>query len=225
MSCYEKPFSHPFRGERFWLPPVDHCRRRADTASQISVRALFPLSNALERVQDEYRCTAPTFATPMGGIPQVPSEIVRPWDSHTDRPSRLMDSCAHRQVHGVGILHRRSLIWKSFQGGPDAGALRQCWRGPRVAGPRCATCSYDKQHEGLVAGGLVKRSPTSRWSRWKIPDQDVSHQFPDFVFTVTRDFVRPWASTPVLTVPETTSLLILMLLSMEVAAMLAPTPR
>src|SRR5215469_3536638 len=77
--------------------------------------------NAMDEFKDEYRCIGADLRKANGGQSTGPLEIDRPWDSHNRRPSRPDGSFAHRQVHGAGILHRRSHDLESVEAGarPD----------------------------------------------------------------------------------------------------------
>ena len=158
----------------------------------------YPPFNAMKEFGDEYRCIAFDLRNAPPGQSSGPLEIDRPWDSHTDDQLALMDHLGFDKFMVLGFCIGGPLIWNLLKRAPDrvvAGVLAMPW----VRGPKCATF-LRQQHEGLGAGTDKTPARSHDGAGGKIPTK-MYRTNPDFVFTVTRDFVNH-CQTPVLILPD-----------------------
>src|SRR6202011_2242696 len=155
--------------------------------------------NAVEELKDEYRCITMDLRNANGGQSSGPLEIDRPWDSHTDDHLGLMDHLGIDRFMVLGFCIGGPLIWNLLKRAPDrivAAVLAQ----PSGSRPEMRDLFCDKNMQGW-APELVKRPPQiTRETAEKFLTR-MYRTNPDFVFTVTRDFVRQ-CQTPVLILPD-----------------------
>ena len=155
--------------------------------------------NPFEEFKGEYRCIAADQRNAGAGQSSGPLEIDRPWDSYTDDHLGVMDHLGIDKFMVMGFCIGGPFIWNLLKRAPDrvvAAVLAQPsgWR------PEMPTLNYD----GNMAGWgpeLVKRRPDITM---EMVDKFLTKMYrtnPDFVFTVTRDFVRN-CQTPVLILPD-----------------------
>jgi pimeloyl-ACP methyl ester carboxylesterase len=155
--------------------------------------------NAIEEFKGEYRCIASDLRTAPDGQSSGPLEIDRPWDSFTDDQLGLMDHLGIQKFMVMGFCIGGPFIWNLLRRAPDrviAAVLAQPsgWR------PELPTLSYDTNMTGW-GPDFVKRRPGVTM---ETVDKFLTKMYrtnPDFVFTVTRDFVRK-CQTPVLILPD-----------------------
>jgi pimeloyl-ACP methyl ester carboxylesterase len=159
----------------------------------------YPPFNAMEEFKGEYRCIAADLRNANAGQSSGPLEIERPWDSHTDDHLGLMDHLGFDKFMVLGFCIGGPLIWNLLKRAPDrivAAVLVQ----PSGSRPELRDYFYDNNMKGW-APELVKRRPDITM---KMAEKFLTRMYrsnPDFVFTVTRDFVRQ-CQTPVLILPE-----------------------
>jgi pimeloyl-ACP methyl ester carboxylesterase len=155
--------------------------------------------NPIEEFKGEYRCIASDLRNANGGQSSGPIEIDRPWDSHTDDHLGLMDHLGIDKFMVMGFCIGGPFIWNLLRRAPDrivAAVLAQP-SGFRKEMP-------DLFYENNITGWgpeLVKRRPDITM---EMVDKFLTKMYrtnPDFVFTVTRDFVRN-CKTPVLILPD-----------------------
>jgi pimeloyl-ACP methyl ester carboxylesterase len=155
--------------------------------------------NPIEEFKGEYRCIASDLRNANSGQSSGPLEIDRPWDAYTDDHLAVMDHLGIRNFMVLGFCIGGPFIWNLLRRAPDrvvAGVLAQ----PSGSRPELRDLFYDTNMKGW-APELVKRRPEIT--------MDMANKFltkmyrtnPDFVFTVTRDFVRH-CQTPVLILPD-----------------------
>ena len=128
-----------------------------------------------------------------------PLEIDRPWDSHTDDQLGLMDHLGIDKFMVLGFCIGGPLIWNLLKRAPDrvvAAVLAQ----PIGSRPEMRDLFYDNNMKGW-APELVKRRPDITMEQVEKFLTRMYRTNPDFVFTVTRDFVRQ-CQTPVLILPD-----------------------
>jgi pimeloyl-ACP methyl ester carboxylesterase len=160
-----------------------------------------PLSpfNPMVEFKDEYRCIAADLRNANGGRSSGPLEIDRPWDSHTDDHLGLMDHLGIQKFMVLGFCIGGPFIWNLLKRAPDrivAAVLAQ----PSGSRPEARDFFYDgnMKHWGPE---LIKRRPDLTM---ETVDKFLTRMYrsdPDFVFTVSRDFVRH-CPTPVLILPD-----------------------
>jgi pimeloyl-ACP methyl ester carboxylesterase len=155
--------------------------------------------NALDEFKGEYRCIAADLRNANGGESSGPLEIDRPWDSFTDDHLGLMDHLRIDRFMVLGFCIGGPFIWNLLKRAPDrvvAAVMAQ----PSGSRPELRDYFY----EGNMADWgpeLVKRRPDITM---ETVDKFLTRMYrtnPDFVITVTRDFVRN-CQTPVLILPD-----------------------
>jgi pimeloyl-ACP methyl ester carboxylesterase len=155
--------------------------------------------DAIGEFQGEYRCIAADLRNAAGGQSSGPLEIDRPWDAYTDDQLGVMDRLGIDKFMVMGFCIGGPFIWNLLKRAPDrvvAGVLAQPsgWR------PELPTYNYDNNMK-TWAPDFVKRRPDITM---EMVDKFLTKMYrtnADFVFTVTRDFVRQ-CQTPVLILPD-----------------------
>jgi pimeloyl-ACP methyl ester carboxylesterase len=154
--------------------------------------------NAIEELKGEYRCIASDLRNANSGQSSGPLEIDRPWDAYTDDHLGVMDHLGIDQFMAMGFCIGGPFLWNLLKRAPDrvvAAVLAQPsgWR------PEMPTLSYDTNMQGW-GPELVKRRPDITM---EMVDKFLTRMYRnvDFVYTVTRDFVRN-CRTPVLILPD-----------------------
>src|SRR4030088_3053353 len=159
----------------------------------------YPPFNAMEEFKDEYRCIAFDLRNANAGQSSGPLEIARPWASHTDDQLGLMDHLGIDKFMVLGFCIGGPLIWNLLKRAPDrvvAGVMMQ----PSGSRPEMRDLFYQNNIKGWGPALCEKRSDVT---------MAVVHDFltsmytnrADFVFTVSRDFVRS-IKTPLLIAPD-----------------------
>jgi pimeloyl-ACP methyl ester carboxylesterase len=147
----------------------------------------------------EYRCIAADLRNAIPGQSSGPLDVDRPWDSHTDDQLALLDHLGVGRFVVMGFCIGGPFIWNLIKRAPDrvvAAVLAQ----PVGFRPEMPTLLY----EGSMTGwgpDLVKRRPDITMDMVEKYLNKMYKSNPDFVFTVTRDFVRN-CQTPVLILPD-----------------------
>jgi pimeloyl-ACP methyl ester carboxylesterase len=155
--------------------------------------------NPIEEFKGEYRCIASDLRNANPGQSSGPLEIDRPWDSYTDDHLGLMDHLGIDKFMVQGFCIGGPFIWNLLRRAPDrvvAAVLAQ----PSGFRPEMPELFYDNNMKGW-GPELVKRRPEITM---EMVDKFLTRMYrthPDFVFTVTRDFVRT-CQTPVLILPD-----------------------
>jgi pimeloyl-ACP methyl ester carboxylesterase len=155
--------------------------------------------NPIEEFKGEYRCIFADLRNANGGQSSGPLEIDRPWDAHTDDQLGLMDHLGIDKFMVLGFCIGGPFIWNLLRRAPDrvvAAVLAQ----PSGSRPEMRDLFYENNMKGW-GPELVKRRPDVTM---EMVDKFVTKMYrtnPDFVFTVTRDFVRN-CQTPVLILPD-----------------------
>ena len=155
--------------------------------------------NAIEEFKGEYRCIASDLRNANGGQSSGPLEIERPWDSYTDDHLGLMDHLGIDTFMVMGFCIGGPFIWNLLKRAPNrvvAAVLAQ----PSGSRPEARDLFYETNIKGW-GPDLVKRRPEITM---EMVDRFLTKMYrtdADFVFTVTRDFVRT-CQTPVLILPD-----------------------
>jgi pimeloyl-ACP methyl ester carboxylesterase len=155
--------------------------------------------NPIEEFKAEYRCIASDLRNANAGQSSGPLEIDRPWDAYTDDHLGLMDHLGIGKFMVLGFCIGGPFIWNLLRRAPDrivAAVLAQ----PSGSRPEMRDLFYDNNMKGW-GPELVKRRPDITM---ETVDKFLTKMYrtdPDFVFTVTRDFVRN-CQTPVLILPD-----------------------
>jgi pimeloyl-ACP methyl ester carboxylesterase len=155
--------------------------------------------NPIAEFKGEFRCIASDLRNANAGQSTGPLEVDRPWDSYTDDHIGLMDHLGIDKFMVLGFCIAGPLIWNLLRRAPDrvVGAVLAQPSGSR---PEQRDYFYDTNIKGW-GPELVKRRPEIKM---EMVDKFLTKMYrtnPDFVFTVTRDFVRH-CQTPVLILPD-----------------------
>lgn len=156
--------------------------------------------NALTEFKGEYRCITADLRNALGGQSTGPVEVDRPWDSYADDQLGLMDHLGIEKFMVMGFCIGGPFIWNLLKRAPDriaAAVLAQPvgWR-PEMRDP-----AYPGVFWKTWGATLTAKRPEIALSTC---DAFVTRMFEanaDFVFTVTRDFVRG-CQNPVLILPD-----------------------
>jgi pimeloyl-ACP methyl ester carboxylesterase len=155
--------------------------------------------NPIEEFKAEYRLIAADLRNAVQGQSTGPLEIDRPWDSFADDQLGLMDHLGIQKFMVLGFCIGGPFIWNLLRRAPDrivAAVLAQ----PSGSRPENRDLFYETNMQGW-GPEFVKRRPEIKM---ETVDKFLTKMYrnqPDFVFTVTRDFVRN-CQTPVLILPD-----------------------
>jgi pimeloyl-ACP methyl ester carboxylesterase len=166
--------------------------------SAISALRTLPF-DPIDGFMEEYRCVAADLRNSNNGNSSGPLEIDRPWDAHTDDQLGVMDHLRIDKFMVMGFCIGGPFIWNLLKRAPDrvvAAVLAQ----PSGFRPEMPTLSFDTNMTGWRPA-LVKRRPEITMEMFEKYFTKMDRTNPDFVFTVTRDFVRK-CQTPVLILPD-----------------------
>jgi pimeloyl-ACP methyl ester carboxylesterase len=166
-----------------------------------SVMAGLPRSpfNPIEEFKDEYRCIYADLRNANPGESSGPLEIDRPWDSYADDHIGLMDHLRIDKFMVLGFCIGGPFIWNLIKRAPNR-VVAAVPAQPVGFRPEMPNVMYDASMTGWGAE-LIKRRPEVTSD---MVEKFVTKMFrtnADFVFTVTRDFVRQ-CQTPVLVLPD-----------------------
>lgn len=155
--------------------------------------------NPMVEFKDKYRCITLDLRNAPDGQSSGPLEIERPWDSHSDDQLALLDHLGIRDFLVMGFCIGGPFIWNLLRRAPDriiaavlvqpSGSradMRDMFYTNNMAGWGPALCARRPDVSMAMVDGFLTR---------------MYRTDPDFVFTVTRDFVRT-CLTPVLILPD-----------------------
>ena len=158
--------------------------------------------NPIEEFQGEYRCIYADLRNANDGQSSGPLEIDRPWDSYADDHLGLMDHLGIDKFMVLGFCIAGPFIWNLLERAPDR-VVAAVPAQPVGFNPDMPDVMYDFSLSGWGAE-LVKRRPEITM---EMVERFLTRMFrtdADFLFTVTRDFVRT-CQTPVLILPDDTA--------------------
>jgi len=155
--------------------------------------------NPMEEFKAEYRCIASDLRNASGGQSSGPLEVDRPWDAYTDDHLGLMDHLGIDKFFVFGFCIGGPMIWNLLRRAPDrvvAAVLAQ----PSGSRPEMRDLFYEGNMKNWGPELTARRSDITM----ETVDKFLTKMYrtnADFVFTVTRDFVRN-CQTPVLILPD-----------------------
>ena len=155
--------------------------------------------NPMEEFKNEYRCIASDLRNANGGQSSGPLEIDRPWDSYSDDHLGLMDHLGVKEFMVMGFCVGGPMIWNLLKRAPKrivAAVLAQ----PSGSRPEMRDLFYENNMKSW-GPALTARRPDITM---EMVDKFLTRMYrsnPDFVITVTRDFVRA-CETPILVLPD-----------------------
>ncbi len=155
--------------------------------------------DAIGEFKGEYRCVASDLRNAVSGFSTGPLEVDRPWDSYTDDHLGLMDHLGIDKFMVMGFCIGGPLVWNLLRRAPNrivAAVLAQ----PSGSRPEMRDLFYEGNMKTWGPPLVAKRPDLNM----ETVDKFLTKMYrtnPDFVFTVTRDFVRN-CQTPVLILPD-----------------------
>ena len=155
--------------------------------------------NAMEEFKNEYRCITSDLRNADGGESSGPLEIDRPWDAYSDDQLGLMDHLGIQAFMVMGFCVGGPMIWNLLKRAPGrivAAVLAQ----PSGSRPEMRDLFYENNMKSW-GPALTARRPDITMA---MVDKFLTRMYrsnPDFVITVTRDFVRA-CQTPILVLPD-----------------------
>jgi pimeloyl-ACP methyl ester carboxylesterase len=155
--------------------------------------------DAIGEFKNEFRCIYSDLRNANTGQSSGPLEVDRPWDAFTDDHIGLMDHLRIDKFMVLGFCIGGPFIWNLLERAPNrvvAAVLAQ----PSGSRPEARDLFYDNNIKGW-GPEFVKRRPDVTMAT---VDKFLTKMYrtnPDFVFTVTRDFVKS-CQTPVLILPD-----------------------
>ena len=158
-----------------------------------------PVQRRSTEFKGEYRCITADLRNANGGQSTGPLEIDRPWDAYADDQLGLMDHLGIDKFMVMGFCIGGPFIWNLLKRAPDrivAAVLAQ----PSGSRPEMRDLFYDNNMKGW-GPALSPRRPEITMEMVERFLTRMYRTNPDFVFTVTRDFVRT-CQTPVLILPD-----------------------
>ena len=155
--------------------------------------------NPMAEFKAEYRCIAADLRNATGGESSGPLEIDRPWDAYADDQLGLMDHLGVDKFMVMGFCIGGPFIWNLLKRAPNrivAAVLAQ----PSGSRPEMRDLFYETNMKDW-GPELVKRRPEITMDMVEKYLTKMYRTNADFVFTVTRDFVRD-CETPILVLPD-----------------------
>jgi pimeloyl-ACP methyl ester carboxylesterase len=155
--------------------------------------------NAIDELKDEFRCVTCDLRTAYAGESRGPLEADRPWDAFTDDHVGVMDHLGVDKFMVLGFCIGGPFIWNLIERVPDR-VVAAVTAQPSGFRPEQPTLFYDNNTAGW-GPEIVKQRPGITP---QMVDRFLTRMYKtnaDFVFTVTRDFVRQ-CETPVLVLPD-----------------------
>ena len=155
--------------------------------------------NPMVEFKDQYRVISADLRNANGGQSSGPLAIDRPWDSYTDDHIGLMDHLGIGEFLVLGFCIGGPFIWnmlKRSRGRVVAAVLTQ----PSGSRPEMRDLFYQNNVKGW-GPELCERRPDITMAMVSDFLNSMYTANADFVFTVTRDFVRS-CQNPILVLPD-----------------------
>ena len=156
--------------------------------------------NAVEAFSGEFRCIYADLRN-SDGESTGPLEVDRPWDAYTDDHLGLMDHLGIDRFMVLGFCIAGPFIWNLIRRAPDR-VVAAVPAQPSGFRPEMPDRSYENNMQEWGPALSARRPDITM----EMVDRFLTRMYrtdPDFVWTVTRDFVRS-CQTPVLVLPDDT---------------------
>lgn len=155
--------------------------------------------NAMHELKDRYRCVTMDLRNANAGQSSGPLEVDRPWDAYTDDHIGLMDHLGIKRFLVLGYCIGGPFAWNLIKRAPDrvAAAVLVQPSGHRPELPD----QFYVNNSANWGPALCARRPEITMEMVSAFLTKMYRANADFVFTVTRDFVRA-CKTPVLVLPD-----------------------
>jgi pimeloyl-ACP methyl ester carboxylesterase len=155
--------------------------------------------NPIEDLRDEFRVVTADLRNAYAGESTGPLEADRPWDAYTDDHIGLMDHLGIDRFMVLGFCIGGPFIWNLIERAPQR-VVAAVTAQPSGFRPEQPTLFYDNNMAGW-GPEIVKRRPDITMPMVERFLTRMYKTDADFVFTVTREFVRQ-CQTPVLVLPD-----------------------
>ncbi len=163
-----------------------------------SITGLTNPFDAVGEFKGEYRCIGADLRTANGGS-SGPLEVDRPWDQFADDQIGLMDHLGIDKFMVMGFCIGGPLIWNLLKHAPNR-AVAAVLAQPSGFREEAPSLMFDTNMQGW-GPDYVKRHPDMTMGQVEQFLTNMYKKNPDFVWTVTRDFVKQ-CQTPVLILPD-----------------------
>ena len=155
--------------------------------------------NAMEEFKDQFRCITLDSRNAKDGQSSGPVEVDRPWDAYTDDHLGLMDHLGVKEFMVMGFCIGGPFIWNLLKRAPQR-IVAAVEVQPSGFRPEMPDLFYNNNIERWGPALCAKRPDVTM----AMIDAFLNKMYrtdADFVFTVTRDFVRS-CKTPILVLPD-----------------------
>ncbi len=146
-----------------------------------------------------YRCIGADLRNANGGTSSGPVEVERPWDSYADDQLGLMDHLGIDKFMVMGFCIGGPFIWNLLRRAPHRVVVAVLAQ-PSGVRPEMPDLFYQNNITGWGPPLCARRPDITM----ETVDAFLTRMYrtnPDFVLTVTRDFVRS-CQTPILVLPD-----------------------
>ncbi|MDT3446572.1 MULTISPECIES: alpha/beta fold hydrolase [unclassified Pseudofrankia] len=153
----------------------------------------------IQELSGEYRCISADLRNAIGGRSRGPLDGDRPWDSYTDDHLALMDHLGIEQFAVAGFCIGGPLIWNLLRRASER-VVAAVFVQPSGSRPEDRRFFYDMYASTWGPKTAELRDDVTP----EAADQFLARMYltdPDFVFTVSREFVRR-CQTPLLILPD-----------------------
>ena len=155
--------------------------------------------NPMEEFSDSFRCIAMDLRNANGGQSEGPVDVERGWDAFADDQLGLMDHLGIEKFMVMGFCIGGPFCWNLLQRAPDR----------VVASVMVHPSGFRSDQPDIFYQNNIRDWAPALCERREDVTMETIDTFlnkmyrenPDFVFTVTRDFVRG-CETPVLVLPD-----------------------
>ena len=168
-------------------------------ATMAGLRAASSPFDPMEVFSDRYRCISMDLRNANGGDSSGPVEVARPWDAFADDQIGLMDHLGIKAFMVLGFCIGGPFIWNLLKRAPGripAAVITQ----PSGFRPEMPDMFFNNNMAGW-GPALRARRPDVTMATVEAFLNRMYRTDADFVFTVSRDFVRT-CTTPVLVLPD-----------------------